>query len=1015
MRVGLVSPNAQKRNAIGNYLAHKLAFFLERGAEVRLFVQSAQRLHRELRGYTEVVAGPESAQEALAFLADADLIFFEYSQAFDLLQLLPLLVGGKPRLVLDYHGVTPPEFWTGPQRELMRQATVQRNVVWCCDSAIVHSRHMQRDLARATGFPEERLHRLHLPVSGRFTPQPSSRTPRPRLGLEQAFLLLFVGRLAANKRVPVLIEALARLRDQAPAVHAVMIGSDDDVYGEEARRSRELADRLGVAERLHWLGDVPDDELAAWYGAADVLVIPSVHEGYCVPVREALACGLPVLAARATALPETVGRAGLTFAADDVNDLERQLRRLLPRHEEGRDRAPLPTPRRVALVCFRFAANLAGGAERSLRTIAQALQKRGVEVEVFTTCTRSEANWRNELPAGAAREDGLTIHRFRLDTHDRQAHLESVRRIVEAGGVVERADEQCYLEHSIHSADLCAELARRIDDFDALITGPYLFGLTADVARVFPEKTLVLPCFHDEPIGRLRVWPEVYGRAAGVLYHSPEEQELAEAELGVNHPNAQVIGTYLPVADLATSATEIREAAPSSDEAARYLVYCGRYSAQKGVPQLLQYAERYWQGRPGRFRLVFLGDGEVPIPEAPWVSNLGFVDEDTKARVLREAAALVQWSRQESLSLVVLEAWAQGTPVLVNQECAVLAGQVQRSGGGAALRSWDGFAAALDDLWDHPDRWRALGRRGWEYTRREYGCAATFSARLLAALQTLRVPLSAQMRRRGPEVARANSLPQWRDSFGDLVERLLDEGREVVEAVAVVPYRPAFHAAPGTTVLVPVRAENHGSHAALDAGPGRCLVHAEVLDVNGRPAAPVSTTPLAGILPPGKHQSLAVAVRAPAAPGEYQLRLHAHREDAMPQQPSRIYEAKLIVGAEVGDGPAAPVLEAVEAVLAEIAPLQQLPDDYVDVTQGRFARWKRWLKAKLLGNFKRGYVDVLSRQQSQVNQKLLLAVRQLAECCALLDQAVRAQSREVSAAKENKAGGKESCISPPCT
>src|SRR5207253_9053652 len=84
---------------------------------------------------------------------------------------------------------------------------------------------------------------------------------------------------------------------------------------------------LSIVERVHFLGSITDDRLADCYRDADVLVIPSSHEGFCFPVLEAMASGLPVIAARATALPETVGDAGLTVAAGDADDLARQVRR----------------------------------------------------------------------------------------------------------------------------------------------------------------------------------------------------------------------------------------------------------------------------------------------------------------------------------------------------------------------------------------------------------------------------------------------------------------------------------------------------------------------------------------------------------------------------------------------------------------------------------------------------------------------------------------------------------------
>src|SRR5260370_12192378 len=106
------------------------------------------------------------------------------------------------------------------------------------------------------------------------------------------------------------------------------------------------------------------------------------------------------------------------------------------------------------------------------------------------------------------------------------------------------------------------------------------------------------------------------------------------------------------------------------------MAYCGRYSEQKNVPLLLEYARRYQALHPDRFTFAFLGQGEVPIPREGWARDLGFVDEATKLDVLAGAAALVQLSTYESLSLVALEAWTQGTPAIANRHCRVLAGHL---------------------------------------------------------------------------------------------------------------------------------------------------------------------------------------------------------------------------------------------------------------------------------------------------------------------------------------------------
>ncbi len=288
---------------------------------------------------------------------------------------------------------------------------------------------------------------------------------------------------------------------------------------------------------------------------------------------------------------------------------------------------------------------------------------------MFTTCNRAEGAWSNSIPAGSGRENGLLVHRFPIDLHEREPHLESVRQIIEADGQVSASVEQQYLEHSVHSTKLLAELAARIDEFAAVIVGPYLFGLTADVARAFPDKTLLLPCFHDEPLVRLKIWPALYGSVGGILYHSPEEQALAQNVLGINHPRGREVGTTLTAAPTASPR-------PLPFPPKSYLVYCGRYSRQKDLPRLLEWMAHYQAACP--FSIAFMGMGEVQIPKEVWARDLGQVDEPTKRAVLAGAAALVQLSLQESLSLVALEAWTEGTPIIVDRRCTVLAGQVER-------------------------------------------------------------------------------------------------------------------------------------------------------------------------------------------------------------------------------------------------------------------------------------------------------------------------------------------------
>src|SRR5262249_26598222 len=177
------------------------------------------------------------------------------------------------------------------------------------------------------------------------------------------------------------------------------------------------------------------------------------------------------------------------------------------------------------------------------------------------------------------------------------------------------------------------------------------------------------------------------------------------------------------------------------------------------------------------------------------------------------------------------------------------------------------------------------------------------------------------------------------------------------------------------TVLIPVRISNCGTHAVAAEGPGRWLVESRVVaegegekrrgcEGTTGEQVDVLTTPLPDLLIPGRSLPAAILVSVPPKPGLYRVafRLVRHRRNS--EFGFRISDLELaseIMNLHAKDRPLAakgfgPMLDEIRAALVWASRLQQLPDDYIDVTEGRLARWKRWIKRKLLGNFKHAYV-----------------------------------------------------------
>src|SRR5262249_53350166 len=188
------------------------------------------------------------------------------------LDLWPVGGGGGPGIVFDYHSAPPPQFAAANPRDVLERGRRLRGLVWYADAAIVHARFAQRELIDGTAYPAEWTRQLGYPIDATwFTPDRPAVPLRQRLKLPaDARLLLFVGRVAPNKRVPVLIEAVARLRERRPPAHAVILGDSGECYESERQRCRERAARLGVADRVHFLGHTDEADLRDAYRSADV-------------------------------------------------------------------------------------------------------------------------------------------------------------------------------------------------------------------------------------------------------------------------------------------------------------------------------------------------------------------------------------------------------------------------------------------------------------------------------------------------------------------------------------------------------------------------------------------------------------------------------------------------------------------------------------------------------------------------------------------------------------------------
>lgn len=151
----------------------------------------------------------------------------------------------------------------------------------------------------------------------RFHPRNNGRELEKRFNIPDRLILLAVGRLDEEKRVEVIIRAMPEIAARVDA-HLVVVGK-----GKLLRGTQALVEKLGINDRVTFTGFIADEELPNFYDAADLFVMPGIAELQSIATMEAMASGLPVVAADAMALPELVhhGENGLLFPADDSQAL----------------------------------------------------------------------------------------------------------------------------------------------------------------------------------------------------------------------------------------------------------------------------------------------------------------------------------------------------------------------------------------------------------------------------------------------------------------------------------------------------------------------------------------------------------------------------------------------------------------------------------------------------------------------------------------------------------------------
>ena len=377
--------------------------------------------------------------------------------------------------------------------------------------------------------------------------------------------------------------------------------------------------------------------------------------------------------------------------------------------------------KKIGFVIPWYSENIPGGAEMELRGLTTHLHQRGVELEILATCAKEfSSDWNeNYYPEGEDIVHGFKIRRFKVDQRDTQA-FDAVNLKLMNNIPLSDDDEKIFNEQMINSNALYSYIKDNGDDYALFVFIPYMFGTTFYGMQIFPQKSVIIPCFHDEPYLYIKNFKAAFENVAGIIYNAYPEYELANKVFNLHHTKQIVMGIGIDT-DIHYDPEAFRN---KFDIHSPFILYAGRKDTGKNVDTLVRYFSEYISRQTSELKLVLIGGGKISLPNESVKSNriidLGFVDIQDKYNAAAAAEMLCQPSKNESFSLVIMESWLCERPVLVHNSCAVTKNFVCESGGGLYFSDYFEFEACINYIMSHIDIAEEMGRNGKIYVHNNF-------------------------------------------------------------------------------------------------------------------------------------------------------------------------------------------------------------------------------------------------------------------------------------------------------
>ncbi len=371
--------------------------------------------------------------------------------------------------------------------------------------------------------------------------------------------------------------------------------------------------------------------------------------------------------------------------------------------------------KKVGIIVQRYGNEINGGAEYHARLIAEKLSVY-IEIEVFTSTALDYVTWKHYYNEGLEIINGIKTNRYKAKKERNPEIFGELQRKIYEDEHVFKDELEWLEEEGPFLPEMLEDIEKREKEFDYFIFFSFRYYHSFYGINVVSDKGILVPTAEHDEVLYLRLFKDFFKLPKAIVYNSIEEKEIIEKVSDNKNILSDVVGVGSEIPE-SFAPESFREKFNIEGD---YFVYIGRLDENKGVPQLLSFYLKLLEEKGINLTLVLMGKSVVNIPEHNNIKYIGFVSDEEKFDGLYGAKFLVIPSQYESLSMVSLEAWAIGKPVIANGKTEVLQGQCRRSNAGLWYYNYDEFKEIILLLSKNEELRKKMGINGENFFKKNY-------------------------------------------------------------------------------------------------------------------------------------------------------------------------------------------------------------------------------------------------------------------------------------------------------